>query len=58
MLVKLAGNVYASKLRAILLLEAYFNALNKIVVNGRALLSIEASNAIPFEVIGKRQLRV
>ena len=41
-----------SKLRAILLLEADFNALNKVVFNNRALLVIEASKIILLEVIG------
>ena len=55
MLVKLIGNVYISKLIAILLLEVDFNVLNKIVFDRRALPSIEASNTIPFEVIGGRK---
>ena len=55
MLEKSAGNVYISKLRAILLLEADFNILNKIVFNGRVLPSIEASKSILSEVIGGRR---
>ena len=55
MLVKSTGNVYVSKLRAILLLEVDFNALNTIVFNRRALPSIKASNTIPFEVIRGRR---
>ena len=55
MLVKSAGNVHIAKLRALLLLEADFNALNKIVFNRRALPSIKASNTIPFEVIRGRR---
>ena len=54
-LAKSTGNVYVLKLRAILLLEADFNTLNKIVFNGRALPSIEASNTISFEVIRGRK---
>ena len=52
---KLAENVNMAKLRAILLLEADFNALNKIVFNGRAILSVKASKTIPYEVIGGRR---
>ena len=55
MLAKSTGNVHVSKLRAILLLGVDFNTLNKIVFNRRALPSIEASNTIPFEVIGDRK---
>ena len=45
-------NIHISKLRAILLLEVDFNALNKIVFNNKALLAIKASKTIPLEVIG------
>ena len=55
MLEKLAGNVNVVKLRAILLLEADFNTLNKIVFNGRAILLIEALKTIPYEVIEERR---
>ena len=52
---KSEGNVYVTKLRAFLLLEVDFNALNKIVFNIRALLTIEASRTIPYEIIGGRR---
>jgi hypothetical protein len=55
MLEKSAGNVQVSKLRAILLLEADFNALNKIVFNNRTLPSLEANGSIPYEIIGGRR---
>ena len=48
---KSAGNVHIQKLRAILLLEADFNAIHKIIFNNRLIPNIEAVNAIPIEVI-------
>jgi len=53
MLEKTAGNVHIQKLRVILLLEAVFNAIHKIIFNTRLILNIEAENAIPMEVIGE-----
>ena len=55
MLEKSAGNVQVSKLRAILLLEADFNVLNKIVFNNRILPLLEANGSIPYEIIGGRR---
>ena len=55
MLEKVAGNVQVQKLRVILLLEADFNAMYKIMFNNRLILNIEAMNAILIEVIGGRQ---
>ena len=55
MLAKVAGNVNVQKLRAILLLEAYFNAMHKIIVNNRLFPGLEATDAIPPEVIGGRR---
>ena len=55
MLEKSAGNVQVSKLRAILLLEVDFNALNKIVFNNRTLPLLEANRSIPYEIIGGRR---
>jgi len=55
MLEKIAGNVNMTKLRAILLLEANFNALNKIIFNDRVIPRIEISNTILYEVIGRRR---
>ena len=53
MLEKSKENIHVSKLRAILLLEADFNTLNKIVFNNRALPAIKASKIILLEVIGR-----
>ena len=55
MLEKSEGNVYITKLRALLLLEADFNTLNKIVFNSRTLPTIEASRTIPYKIIGDRR---
>ena len=55
MLEKSAGNVNIQKLRAILLLEADFNAIHKIIFNSRLIPSIKAANAILMEVIGGRR---
>ena len=53
---KSVGNIQVSKLRAILLLEADFNTLNKIVFNNRTIPNLEGSNSIPYEVIrGRRE---
>ena len=52
MLEKTAGNVHVQKLRAILLLEADFNTIHKIIFNTRLIPNIEAENAILIEVIG------
>jgi len=49
---KLVGNVHVQKLRVILLLEADFNAIHKIIFNNRLILNIEVVNAILMEVIG------
>ena len=58
MLEKSAGDVNIQKLRAILLLEADFNAMDKIIFNSSLIPSIEAANAIPIEVIGDRRSQV
>ena len=50
-----AGNVHVQNLRVILLLEADFNTMHKIIFNNRLILNIEAVNVIPMEVIGGRQ---
>jgi len=55
MLKKSEGNVYITKLRALLLLKAEFNTLNKIIFNNRALPTIEASKTILYEIIGGRR---
>ena len=55
MLEKVEGNINVQKLRAILLLEADFNTMHKIIFNNRPLPKIEADNAIPMEIIGGRR---
>ena len=55
MLEKVAGNINMQKLRAILLLEADFNVMNKIISNNRLMPRLEADEAIPIEVIGRRR---
>lgn len=55
MLEKVDGNINVQKLRAILLLEADFNAMHKIIFNNRLMPRIEADNAIPMEIIGGRR---
>ena len=54
MLEKVVGNVQVQKLQAILLLEADFNAVHKIMFNNRLIPNIEAMNAILMEVIEGR----
>ena len=55
MLEKLACNANAQNLRAILLLEANFNAFHKIIFDNRLILSVEATNTTPIEVIRGRR---
>jgi len=52
---KLPGKILVSKLRAILLLEADFNALHKIIFNGRILPALEKEGLIPQEIMGGRR---
>ena len=55
MLEKVACNINIQKLRAILLLEADFNALHKIEFNNRLIPKLEEVDAIPVEIIGGRR---
>ena len=55
MLEKKPGVVRVDKLRAILLLEANFNSINKIIFNTKLIPSIEYSQSIPREIIGGRR---
>ena len=55
MLDKAPGNILVSKLRAILLLEAEFNALYKIIFNCRILPTLEIKNIILVEIMGDRR---
>ena len=52
MLEKKPGNVNVDKLRAILLLEADFNVVNKITFNTRVMPQLESLKLIPAKVIG------
>ena len=52
MLEKLRGYIDIEKLRAIFLLEADYNELNKMVFNNRVMLSLKSNNSIPFKIIG------
>ena len=52
---KKPNNISVSKLQAILLLEADFNASNKIIFNSRMIPIIETSNNIPHKIVGDRQ---
>ena len=54
MLEKSKGNIQVAKLRVILLLEAGFNGLNKIIYNRRVLPRLKSNRVIPYEVIGGR----
>ena len=55
MLEKVASNANVQKLRAILFLEADFNASHKIVFNNRLIPKLEEVDAIPVEIIGGRR---
>ena len=52
MLLKKEADLSVSKLRAILLLEADYNAMNKILFNTHLILSLEEYNIIPREIMG------
>ena len=55
MLKKVPGNINVQKLSAILLLEAGFNTMNKIIVNNRMILRIEKDSTFPMEVVSGRR---
>ena len=57
MLEKKANDMHVSKLRAMLLLEADFNAANKILFKSRMTPTLEKGNLIPREIIGGRQFQ-
>ena len=54
MLDKVIGNIDIQKLRDILLLEADFNALHKIVFNNRLIPKLEETETIPMKIIRGR----
>ena len=55
MIEKFPGNVNVSKLRVALLLEADFNALNKIIFNSCLMPTLEITNSILSKIIGGRK---
>ena len=55
MIKKIKGIFNIAKTRAILLLEACFIGVDKIICNSRVLLRLEVHRAIPHEVIGGRR---
>ena len=55
MLEKVRGNIDMFKLRAILLLKANFNSLNKIIFNRRVLLRLKAKKEILYEIMSRRR---
>ena len=57
MLEKKVNNISVIMLRAILLLEANFNAANKIIFNTWLILQIEQREEIPKEIVGERRLQ-
>ena len=56
MLKKAPGNIDIKKLRVILLLEADFNIVYKIIFNKRIMPRLEEANTIPYEIIGGRKI--
>ena len=50
-------NMNIQKLRAILLLEADFNVLRKIVFNSRMMPALEDASVIPCEIIDRRRIQ-
>ena len=54
MLEKIEGNIRVDKLRAILLMEADFNQVNKLMFGHRMITQSEAHNRIPDEAYGSR----
>ena len=51
---KSLGNINIQKLRVILLLEADFNVLCKIIFNDRIMSALEEKSVIPCEITGGR----
>ena len=52
MLEKVAGNIKVDKLRAILLMEAEFNFLNKLIFGNRLIQAVTANHRLPKELYG------
>ena len=57
MLEKAPANIDVKKLRAILLLEADFNAVHKIIFNRKIMLRLKDVNIIPNEIINGRRIQ-
>ena len=57
MLEKKANNILVAKLCVILLLEADFNIVNKILFNTRIIPQIKQYEEIPKEIVGSRRLK-
>lgn len=55
MIEKLEGVIRVDKLRALLLMEADFNSLNKLIFSSRMIKSAEDNNSMPEELFGGRQ---
>jgi len=55
MIEKSPRQIDVTKLRAILLLEADYNTVNKIIFNNRVIPSIKQDDRIPYEIIKGRQ---
>ena len=51
MLEKAPWKIDERKLRAMLLLEADYNVMHKIIFNGKLMTTLERKNHIPFEII-------
>ena len=58
MLEKSPRNINVQKLRAILLLEADFYVLHKIVFNNRIIPTLEDASRIPHEIIDRRRIQL
>ncbi len=54
MLEKTLGVTLVSKLRAILLMEADFNATNKIIYGGRMMTNVRRCNLMPEEIFSEK----
>ena len=56
MLEKVKGNINVEKLRGILLMEADYNFINKLLIGQRVMKTIERRKAVPEELAGSRKL--
>ena len=55
MLEKIKGNINVAKVRAVLLLEADFDTMNKIICNSKVFSRVDLCTSISYEVIGGRR---